>query len=62
MIRCVSEGGKTYEAIIYKDGEDTHWNDNPTSIEIEELTIDKSTKSMFKLAPDEGLAISLKIK
>jgi hypothetical protein len=52
--------GKTYDAIIYRDGEDAHWDDNPTSIVIEEMTIDSSTEQTFHLAPGGGLAISLK--
>lgn len=53
------ERGKTYKAVIYKDGPDAHWNDNPTSIVIEETTIDRGTKMGFVLAPGGGLAISL---
>ncbi len=53
------ERGKKYKAVIYKDGPDAHWNDNPTSITIEETTIDRGTEMEFTLAPGGGLAISL---
>ncbi|MCD4774257.1 MAG: glycoside hydrolase family 97 catalytic domain-containing protein, partial [Bacteroidales bacterium] len=56
------ESGKEYEAVIYKDGQDAHWNDNPTSINIEETIIDNTTIKTFILAPGGGLAISLKLK
>ncbi|WP_428236756.1 glycoside hydrolase family 97 protein [Gracilimonas sp.] len=49
-----------YEATIYTDGEDAHWDENPTSINIDTTTIDKDTKREFILAPGGGLAISLK--
>jgi hypothetical protein len=49
----------SYEAIVYKDGKDAHWNKNPLSIDIETIQIDKSTKLTYKLAAGGGLAISL---
>ena len=56
------EPGKEYEAIIYKDGQDAHWNDNPTSLEIENVTITHDVQKTFLLAKGGGLAISLKVK
>jgi hypothetical protein len=56
------EDNKEYEAIIYRDGQDAHWNDNPTSIDIEKSVINNSTTKTFTLAPGGGLAISLKLK
>ncbi|WPP50825.1 glycoside hydrolase family 97 protein [Catalinimonas niigatensis] len=53
------EKGKTYKSVVYRDGEDAHWNDNPTSIKIEEMRIDYSTEKTFRLAPGGGFAISL---
>ncbi len=55
------EAGKEYEAAIYKDGKDAHWNDNPLSFEIENIIITNNTKQTFSLAKGGGLAISLKI-
>lgn len=51
------EPGAEYEATIYKDGEDAHWNDNPTSIEIQEL--DYTQPLTVNMAPGGGFAISL---
>ncbi len=51
--------GKTYNAIIYKDADDAHWDKNPTAYEIESLKITNETKILIKLAPGGGLAISL---
>ncbi|NMM48442.1 glycoside hydrolase family 97 protein [Marinigracilibium pacificum] len=54
--------GKTYEAIIYKDGEDAHWNDNPESIVISNMDVTNTSSETFHLAPGGGLAISIKPK
>jgi hypothetical protein len=54
------EEGKTYKAIVYKDGKDAHWDDNPLSFEIEELEITSEMQKTFHLAAGGGLAISLK--
>ncbi len=42
-----------------KDGEDAHWDDNPTSIEIEEIEINDSSSLTIYLAEGGGFAISL---
>lgn len=54
--------GFEYEAIVYKDGKDAHWDTNPTSFEIENFTATNTTKKTFTLAEGGGLAISIKIK
>jgi len=56
------DSSNEYEAIIYKDGADAHWNDNPTSYEIEKVVITKNMEKSFLLKEGGGLAISLKIK
>lgn len=53
---------KTYEAKIYKDGENAHWNNNPLDISIESIEIKKESKFKFQLAAGGGLAISIKKK
>ncbi len=53
--------GKKYQAIIYKDGKKAHYKNNPTSIEIEKMVIDKNTSKTVKLAEGGGFAISLKL-
>lgn len=50
---------KTYEAVLYKDASDAHWDKNPTAFEIENFNADKNTKITLKLAPGGGAAISL---
>ncbi|QOD60879.1 glycoside hydrolase family 97 protein [Polaribacter haliotis] len=52
----------TYEAKIYKDGKNAHWNDNPLDITIETKKITKNDKQTFNLAAGGGLAISIKKK
>lgn len=52
-----------YEAIIYQDGENAHWDKNPTVINIKKIIVSQSSKLELKLAPGGGTAISiLKIK
>ncbi|MBV7269536.1 glycoside hydrolase family 97 protein [Winogradskyella luteola] len=53
---------QTYEARIYKDGEDAHWDKNPLDIVIEQVDLNKDSKLKIKLAPGGGFAISLKKK
>lgn len=53
------EEGKKYKVIVYKDGNEAHWNDKPLSLEIEEISVNKNSKETFHLAPGGGLAISL---
>jgi hypothetical protein len=54
------DNDKTYKAIIYKDGKNAHWNDNPLSISIEEVGILKDSKLSLFLAEGGGFAISIK--
>ena len=56
------DASKEYEAIIYKDAEDAHWNNNPTSYKIEKMVITKDMERSFVLAEGGGFAITLKIK
>ncbi|MTE26395.1 glycoside hydrolase family 97 protein [Winogradskyella ouciana] len=53
---------QTYDATIYKDGKEAHWNDNPLDIEIEKMEQTKGNKLSIKLAEGGGFAISLKKK
>ncbi len=48
-----------YLAKIYRDGADAHWDDNPTSIEIEKIEVFPSSEMEIDLAPGGGFAISL---
>jgi len=50
--------GVKYLATIYADGEDAHWDKNPTSYKIENLTVDNSSVLTLKLAPGGGAAVS----
>ncbi|WP_372800824.1 glycoside hydrolase family 97 protein [Lutibacter sp.] len=52
----------TYIATIYKDGEQAHWNNNPTDIIIQNKEITNQSKLNLKLAEGGGFAISLKPK
>ncbi|WP_439151352.1 glycoside hydrolase family 97 protein [Winogradskyella sp.] len=53
---------ENYKVIIYKDGENAHWNDNPLDIDIQTIEIDKNSTLNVKLAEGGGFAISLKKK
>ncbi len=48
-----------YLAKIYRDGPGAHWDDNPTSIDIETRTISKGDEIEIEMAPGGGFAISL---
>ena len=47
-----------YEATIYRDGEEAHWDENPTSYEIETRNVNAETTLELDLAPGGGTAIS----
>jgi hypothetical protein len=49
----------SYTAVLYRDGGGAHWDDNPTSLAIEEVPVDASTTRSFEMAPGGGFAISL---
>ncbi|MFK5959244.1 MAG: glycoside hydrolase family 97 protein [Lutibacter sp.] len=51
-----------YNATIYEDGKDAHWDKNPTAINIRKIEISSQSKINIKLAPGGGFAISLKPK
>ncbi len=51
--------GASYKATLYRDGPDAHWDDNPTSLTIEEVAVDASTNLAINLVPGGGFALSL---
>lgn len=53
------EEGQNYKTTVYRDGDDAHWDRNPTSIVIEQIEVNATTTQTFDLAPGGGLAISL---
>ncbi|MBF8148695.1 glycoside hydrolase family 97 protein [Winogradskyella sp. F6397] len=52
------EDNQDYEVIIYKDGDNAHWDDNPLDITIEGVSIKKDSKLSVKLAEGGGFAMS----
>ncbi len=56
------EEGKTYTAHIYADGENAHWDNNPTDLKISEIDVDASTVLDLKLAAGGGVAVSILVK
>lgn len=53
------EKGKKYQATMYVDAPDAHWNDNPTAYEIKKLDVDSNSELQLKLASGGGAAISI---
>ena len=49
----------SYQATIYKDGKNAHWNNNPDDYTIEQQQVNKNTKLKLQLAAGGGAAISL---
>lgn len=52
--------GKTYEAIIYADGKNAHYETNPQSYQIKKVKITSKTKLKQQMAASGGFAISIK--
>ncbi|MCG8580059.1 MAG: glycoside hydrolase family 97 protein [Bacteroidales bacterium] len=52
--------GQKYEATIYADAGDAHWDSNPTAYQISTVTVDKNETLSLKLAAGGGQAISIK--
>jgi len=49
----------TYEAVIYKDGNKAHWDENPLDLSIEKMVITKSSTQKIHMAAGGGFAISI---
>jgi hypothetical protein len=49
---------KKYEAIIYQDGKDAHWEKNPKSYNIKTETVTNKSKLKLSIAAGGGTAIS----
>lgn len=56
------EAGKKYEAVIYRDADDAHWQKNPVAYAIEKKTVDAGSKLRVKLAASGGAAIHFSLK
>ena len=56
------EEGTTYEARIYKDAADAHWDLNPEAFEISTMEVNRDTLLELKLAAGGGAAISIQKK
>lgn len=51
--------GVTYQATIYRDGDNADWQTNPEAYEIEKMTVTNKTTLSIRLAKGGGCAISL---
>ena len=54
------DDNQLYEAKIYKDGKNAHWDKNPLDIEFQTIELQRTSKLKFPLAEGGGLAISIK--
>ena len=54
--------GKTYEATIYEDAANAHWQKNPTAVNIRKVMVKKGDTLNLKLVAGGGTAISLMAK
>lgn len=50
--------GKKYKAVIYQDGKNADWKNNPQSYEIKTQTVTSKSVLKLKLAPGGGTAVS----
>ncbi|CAM1358516.1 glycoside hydrolase family 97 protein [Tenacibaculum xiamenense] len=53
------EEGATYKTIVYKDGSEAHWKDNPQEYEISEGDLIKGKTLVIPMAAGGGFAISV---
>lgn len=56
------DAGRTYEATIYCDGINAHWQENPTEVTILKINVQKGYSLLLRLAAGGGAAISLTAK
>ena len=54
---AISGQPSAYEATIYSDGDDAHWETNPTSYKIEKKTVSSSDTLFIKMAAGGGCAV-----
>lgn len=54
--------GTKYQAKIFKDAADAHYNDNPYAIEIEELEVDSESVLNIRMAPGGGVAMMIEAR
>jgi len=53
------DSNQNYSMVVYRDGEDAHWDLNPTSYQIENASVNQSRSLKLNLAAGGGAAISL---
>jgi alpha-glucosidase len=53
------DGGVTYQAILYRDSQDAHWQSNPLAYQIDTLQVNANRKFNVYLAPGGGFALQL---
>ena len=51
-----------FEATIYSDGDDAHWETNPTSYKIEKKTLNHNDTLFVKMAAGGGCAVTFEFK
>jgi len=51
--------GRKYNAIIYEDGKDADWKNNPESYTISKKLVDSKSRLDIPIAPGGGLAVSI---
>lgn len=56
------QAGKKYEATIYADGKNAHYQDNPYPVEIRKVQVTKGSKLALKLAAGGGCAVAIREK
>ena len=62
QLSAVSGQQLVYEATIYSDGDDAHWETNPTSYKIEKKTVSSNDTLFIDMAAGGGCAVVFKIE
>jgi hypothetical protein len=52
--------GRSFEAVIYQDGKDAHWESNPKSYLVTQQKVNNKTVLSIPLAPGGGVAIHIR--
>ncbi|MFZ4476037.1 MAG: glycoside hydrolase family 97 C-terminal domain-containing protein, partial [Saprospiraceae bacterium] len=52
------QAGRTYEAVIYADGPDAHWESNPYPVQITKRTVRQGDLLSLQLAAGGDCAVS----
>ncbi len=54
------ETDRSYQAVVYRDTQESHWDDNPTAMAIDTLAVTSQSNLSLMMAPGGGFAVSIR--